>query len=78
MVAFSVLLAAFAAAVPSVAAPAIPIERDVALSEHGAENRLDRRAAIHCNQDYTTEEPGTSHLRAPSFLSVGATQMTSS
>lgn len=36
MVAFSVLLAAFAAAVPSIAAPAIPIERDVALSEHGS------------------------------------------
>ncbi|EEA21534.1 hypothetical protein TMatcc_009047 [Talaromyces marneffei ATCC 18224] len=63
MVAFSTLLAAFAAFVPSLAAPApaVPIERDVALSERGphdfilgAENRLGRRSAINYNQDYTT------------------------
>lgn len=63
MVAFSTLLAAFAAVVPSIAAPAsgIPVERDVALSERGphdfvlgAENRLDRRTAINYIENYTT------------------------
>lgn len=63
MVAFSALLVVFAAAVPSIAAPAptIPVERDLVLSERdphdfilGAENRLNRRTAINYDQDYTT------------------------